>query len=336
MSESEHALVASITKLTEKLESLEQKVDAYGGDLGQVQAKVDLAMTSLSLVQQEQMNVVKTLRAAHGSGGPRHEAGVIGSFPGFSSASSVGMSTPPPPPPPPPPPLDPSRQPRQVNSFPTPRPNPDRAAGDHAHVEQRKVWLPKMDFPRFDGSDARIWIDKCSAYFAMFQIPPSFRVSAASIHMTDAAAHWYQSYKHTPGFQQWDHFVLAVLSEFEVDTHRAKTMELLNLRQTGSVDEYRKSFEQLVYNIRLYDHSISTTMLTAQFLIGLKEELRFAVEMQLPNTVAKAAILASIQEQLLEKTKKSVTKSYHPKLSSSTAKPEPKASYTTTDLWKAR
>jgi hypothetical protein len=45
---------------------------------------------------------------------------------------------------------------------------------------------------------------------------------------------------------------LAIIAEFEVVTHRAKTMELLNLRQSGSVDEYRKAFEQLVYNIRLF------------------------------------------------------------------------------------
>lgn len=64
--------------------------------------------------------------------------------------------------------------------------------------------MPKMDFPRFDGTDARIWLDKCAAYFAMYQIPPSFRVSAASIHMVGTIAHWFQSYNMTPGYQQWD------------------------------------------------------------------------------------------------------------------------------------
>jgi hypothetical protein len=29
----------------------------------------------------------------------------------------------------------------------------------------RKPWMPKMDFPCFDGSDVRIWLDKCYAYF---------------------------------------------------------------------------------------------------------------------------------------------------------------------------
>jgi hypothetical protein len=44
--------------------------------------------------------------------------------------------------------------------------------------------MPKMDFPHFDESGVRIWVDKCSAYFTMYQIPPTFRVPAASIHMS--------------------------------------------------------------------------------------------------------------------------------------------------------
>jgi hypothetical protein len=68
--------------------------------------------------------------------------------------------------------------------------------------------------------------------------------------------------------------MVAVSHEFEVNTHRVKTMALLNLRQTGSVEEYKNKFDQLVYNIRLYDSHISETMLVSQFLLGLKKELR--------------------------------------------------------------
>jgi hypothetical protein len=36
-----------------------------------------------------------------------------------------------------------------------------------------------MDFPKFEGSDVRIWLDKCRSYFSLFQIPDAFRVTAA-------------------------------------------------------------------------------------------------------------------------------------------------------------
>jgi hypothetical protein len=106
-----------------------------------------------------------------------------------------------------------------------------------------------------------------------------FRVPAMSIHMSGPATQRFQMYKQNHGFQQWDQFVEAVVFEFEVDTHRAKTMELLVLNQTGSVEDYGRSFEKLVYAIRLYDNSLSNTMLTSQFILGLKDELRSQVEM---------------------------------------------------------
>jgi hypothetical protein len=62
--------------------------------------------------------------------------------------------------------------------------------------------------------------------------------------MSGAASHWFQTYRLTPGFQNWTRFGAAVVTEFEIDTHRAKTMELLNLKQVGTVDDYHCSFEQ--------------------------------------------------------------------------------------------
>jgi hypothetical protein len=94
----------------------------------------------------------------------------------------------------------------------------------------------------------------------LYQISQSFCVSAASLHLTGPTTHWFQSYKQTLEFQQWDQFMLVVVSEFEVDTHRTKTMELLNLKQWRLVEDCRMSFEQLVYHIQLYDNSLRITV----------------------------------------------------------------------------
>jgi hypothetical protein len=80
--------------------------------------------------------------------------------------------------------------------------------------------------------------------------------------------------------------VVAVSKESEVNTHRVKTMALPNHRLIGSVEDYKQLFDQLVYHIKLYDHSISKTILTCQFLLGLKDDLRQFVEMHLPQTVS--------------------------------------------------
>jgi hypothetical protein len=184
-----------------------------------------------------------------------------------------------------------------------------------------------MEFSHFDGVYAMIWIDKCEAYFELYQIPASFGVSAASLHLSGPAAHWYQTYKHSKNFQLWNVFARDVVSEFE-DTHRKKSMELLSLKQTRFVDDYHRNFEQLVYNIRLYDSSLSEMMLTSQFIMGLvynirlydsslsemmltsqfimglKDEIRHQVELMLPESVAKAIVLAVMQEHLLQSSRK--------------------------------
>jgi hypothetical protein len=122
--------------------------------------------------------------------------------------------------------------------------------------------------------------------------------------------------------------VLAVSQEFEVNTHRVKTMKLLNLRQTGIVEEYKLQFDQLVYHILLYNHSLSETMLVSQFLLGLKEDLRHVVEMHLPNSVSQAAILAYVQEHLTEKSKL-VPKKFQ------AHKGDDKSAMHSSELWKA-
>jgi hypothetical protein len=53
MTESKKTVVEEISALSEKLVTLEKKMDSYGGDLSQVQTKVDLTMQSILLVQQE-------------------------------------------------------------------------------------------------------------------------------------------------------------------------------------------------------------------------------------------------------------------------------------------
>jgi hypothetical protein len=63
-------------------------------------------------------------------------------------------------------------------------------------------------------------------------------------------------------------------------------MKLLNLRQTRFVEEYKNQFDQFVCHILLYDNGISETIKVSQFLMGLTDDLRLAVEMHLPDPVS--------------------------------------------------
>lgn len=75
--------------------------------------------------------------------------------------------------------------------------------------------------------------------------------------------------------------------------------ELMVLKQKGTVDEYMREFNQLVYQLRLYEPSVSETILVTPFILGLKDELKPVVEIQLPSTVSEAAAYAKMQEEIL-------------------------------------
>lgn len=38
----------------------------------------------------------------------------------------------------------------------------------------KRPWMPKMEFPRFEGECVRIWLDNCQAYFQLYQISRFF------------------------------------------------------------------------------------------------------------------------------------------------------------------
>lgn len=87
---------------------------------------------------------------------------------------------------------------------------------------------------------------------------------------------------------------MTILNEFDLSTHSDKILELLTLKQTGSVLEYKIQLEKLVYHLKLFDKAISETFLVTQFVLGLKQELR--VEVQFPKTVSVAAQLVQKHE----------------------------------------
>jgi hypothetical protein len=81
----------------------------------------------------------------------------------------------------------------------------------------RRSCMLKMYFPCFDGSDARVWLDQCESYFTLYIIPDSFRITAASLHLSGKVMHWYQSYKEVVGQLDWDMFKKAVVEDMFIE-----------------------------------------------------------------------------------------------------------------------
>jgi hypothetical protein len=160
-----------------------------------------------------------------------------------------------------------------------------------------------MQFPRFTGENPKIWRDKCEDYFRIFNIPECRWVIAATMHMEENAAKWVQVQKRKYGLGNWDQFMEAVEAKFGAFDYIHALNELLELKQTDSVEEYATAFENLQFQVEMHNSGYDTMFFVTQFTRGLKPEIFAAVQSQLPDTMERAVMIARVQQQLLERQK---------------------------------
>ncbi|KAL2235351.1 UNVERIFIED_CONTAM: Transposon Ty3-G Gag-Pol polyprotein [Sesamum indicum] len=98
--------------------------------------------------------------------------------------------------------------------------------------------LNRLEFPHFDGENARGWVRRCSRYFQLIPIPEDQRVSIASIYMQGKAELWYQGYVEKKEFRTWEDFVASVLGRFEALNNAKVTTEFNRLHHETTVDNY--------------------------------------------------------------------------------------------------
>lgn len=190
---------------------------------------------------------------------------------------------------------------------------------------------------KFEGSDPTIWKDKCVDYFRIFKIPECMWVTSASLHMEGIAAKWLQVYKRQHGLKDWDTFTNAVNVKFRANDYRNAVSDLLELKQEGTVEEYTTAFESLRYQVDMHNLGYDELLFVSQFVKGLKEEIRGAVQGQVPETVDRASLLTRMQQQVLLRAKPTNSKSSSfSKQPSPAPKSDTKVPTGNTLLWKER
>ena len=199
-----------------------------------------------------------------------------------------------------------------------------------------KPTMPKMDFPVFYGSDPKVWLDNCTNYFELYQIPEGMWITAARLHLKDNAAKWYQAFKQHNTFKSWTHFCSVILQEFGSDDFRSSMNELLELKQTGSVEDYTTKFQNLQYGVTMHNANYDDMFFTHHYLMGLKDEVRGMVEAQMPPTVLKAATLAKVQQRVLERGKTRISKPSYTNRQYNQLKSDTKPQLQSSPLWKDR
>jgi len=146
--------------------------------------------------------------------------------------------------------------PQQERPFSSGQPHPPTEPSHHRpFVDSHHNYtpLPEMLFPKFEGVDPKIWLDKCENYFCIFNVHESMWVTSASLHMEGNAARWWQVYKQQNGLGTWTQFKQAVESKFGAYAYREALNELLELKQTGTVEDYVTTFEALQFQLSMHN-----------------------------------------------------------------------------------
>jgi len=112
------------------------------------------------------------------------------------------------------------------------------SSGNSNHSLSR---LAQVEFPKFLGQDVQGWIHKCDQFFEIDNVGEDMKVGIASIHLSERALQWHQSFmKSRPGgnWPLWADYKGAILSRFGAKPYDDPLAKLMKLRQVGTVEQY--------------------------------------------------------------------------------------------------
>jgi hypothetical protein len=83
-------------------------------------------------------------------------------------------------------------------------------------------------------------------YFRLNEVRVHEKLDAAVIALEDKALNWFVWLEEQTASRTWDEFKLSLIRRFQPGILQNPLGPLLNLKQRGSVMEYREKFEMLV------------------------------------------------------------------------------------------
>lgn len=158
--------------------------------------------------------------------------------------------------------------------------------------------MPKMDVPRFDGEQPKLWQIQCEDYFEMYGTAPSLWVRLASLQFTGPAARWLSSIKTSIRKYTWQEFSQEVVFRFDRNQHQSLIRKLYKLVQTSSVEEYVNQFAELIDQLAAYESTPDVLHYVTRFIEGLKPAVRLLVAVQLPQDLETAYNIALVQGEV--------------------------------------
>lgn len=153
-----------------------------------------------------------------------------------------------------------------------------------------------VEFPRFTGDDPRGWVKRCNRFFNVNPVLEQEKVMLAALHLEGKADNWYMDYLEGRDYIGWPAFTEMLVERFSEEDGVDIVEIFNNLKQKGSVEEYRLKFEELKAQVIQIEGNWTEEYIVRCFIGGLKEQLKSTVKMLRPRDLSQAVILAKHQE----------------------------------------
>ncbi|KAH0720051.1 hypothetical protein KY290_006530 [Solanum tuberosum] len=159
---------------------------------------------------------------------------------------------------------------------------------EHRNLRHQGILIhpPKWEFPSFEGHQPKVWLRKCERYFNLHRTADDLKVEVATLYLNGMTETWYNSMVLSVGVLTWVEFKEELCIRFG-EILMEDVVEVFNkLNQTGSVDEYLGRFEDLKAEMLIRNLALNEAHFLSSFMGGLKEEIKYAIKMFKPTTLA--------------------------------------------------
>ena len=163
-------------------------------------------------------------------------------------------------------------------------------------------YTPKVEFPKFNGANARTLVKKCVKYFSLCKIPEDQKVDLASLHMLEKAEVWVSNYLSIKRNVDWTEFVIDLSARFKDESGLNVVEQFNKLQQTGSIEDYIDEFDNSRSLMEQHHHVLPDLYLLGSFIGGLKPTVKPFVKAFKPASVTESINYARLQEESLQAT----------------------------------
>lgn len=156
----------------------------------------------------------------------------------------------------------------------------------------------RVDLPIYDGQNPDDWVFRVEKCFVVNQTPEEEKMELALACMKGCAVTWLRIVQDREDLSTWKDFKEKLKKRFRPTRGGTVIGQMLRLKHTGTIEEYREQFEELSAEVP----HVTNVVLEAMFLNGMRKTLQDQVVRYRPMGMDEIVDTAKlIEEQEMEK-----------------------------------